>query len=213
MKTGFRYDSRSGLSPINILTFTEQRTLPSLVLAFSTASYRVELIPYVAMRFISVSVEAATPLRLQADFNYVAPDAVLCDIPRCTVGSTGVLPVYATYQMRLQINLKELRFKHLTSIMPWLFNSVIDALVSDFVVFPEQHLMDAPATARFKLLSLCAPGYVSLVGGGGCLLARTTAPSCSSALWASQPRCPSSSLRHPCPLQQDCSQRPIKIQT
>jgi hypothetical protein len=169
IKTGFSFDSRSGLSPINVLTFTEQRTLPSLVLAFSTASYHVELIPYVAMRFISVSVEAAIPLRLQADFNYVAPDAVLCDIPRCTVGSTGALPVYATYQMRLQISLKELRFRHLTSIMPSLFNSVINMLVSDFVVFPMQLLVDAPITARFKLLSLCAPGYVSL-GGGGRLL-------------------------------------------
>ena len=153
-KHGFKFDMRTGMVPINEVTTLYVPPSLSASVTFAAGSIRLELLPGIIFDFLSTSLITYFPLRLQADVNFIAPDAVLCQLPVCS-SSSGV-PFYATWQVRLRITLTELRLRNILSRLGGdSFAGIVSMVVSDFQLWPEKDLLNIPLTYRRRLASAC----------------------------------------------------------
>jgi hypothetical protein len=156
---GFEYRNRE-LSPVRIWEFNQELTPPRASLFIGPSSLRFELVPALDLRIMGfLGFKAETPLRLQADLRYTAPDAVLCDFPRCDIPGTGMGPLYVTWQPRLRLLLAATRLHHVLGAVPYVGAAIakLPMVPAELLLWPERELLSMGVTGRNALVSVCVP--------------------------------------------------------
>ena len=170
---GFEYDSMSSLGGPQLLQNVSLLPLslpsPSASLTFGSASVRAEITPVVSLTLYGfIHIDGGFPVRVQADFGYVAPDAVLCDLPLCDIPGEGrdaggaLKGVYITWQLRLLVLLKAVRLRDIVGAVPGV-GGLLSGLVgnNNFLLFPGATLANDAITARNLIFATCAVGEFS----------------------------------------------------
>jgi hypothetical protein len=167
---GFEYKNMQ-LSPVRVWEFNQGVIPPRFSLFIGPSSLRFELVPAVDLRVMGfIGFKAETPLRLQADLRYTAPDAVLCDFPQCDIPGKGMGPLYVTWQPRLRLLLSEIRLRQVLGEVPYVGSAIskLPFIPSNLQLWPERELLNTAVTARNMLVSVCVPiDSMWTLGSGG----------------------------------------------
>ena len=180
LSSGFTFDTRAGsvVVPTHSQSLVATRTPPSLQLVFGPSSLYVDVIPALSFTLYGcITLDTEFPVRLQADFAYVAPDAVACDLPLCALPALGrtdsghSLSVYATWQPRVNLSMRAVRMRDIVGEVPLVGSLVAPLVSSSFVLVPQHTLLYVPFNSRQLIYAACWPSVVSWQGGRRALAA------------------------------------------
>lgn len=155
---GITYTSSGGLNFFRTVNWSPKEISPTFFIRSSGgASMRLELVPSLTMKLFNiVGVTAQLPLRLQNDIGYVAPDAVICDIPLC---ASNNLALYVTWQPLFVLSVESLRLSDLIGKIP-VVGGVINYALRDIVrmeLWPARTLIQSAILSRNRIYSVCVP--------------------------------------------------------